>query len=264
MKLRLSIRGVVVSCVIAIIALSSAGSVEAQDQQSQIQPTAAATGDGAAVAGPRPESKEAKRKSGFASFLGGIYYWPDLAHLQPTTGLTSKYGDFQKWGYNLEFGGYYRMARFRDRDVRIGGELGFFFSTSSNHVDTTIMPAGRTARIDLNSRGIYLTPGVRYFFGKRTMPRFYVGGGSGLYGMDVVTMMNGGTELDTYYEKYTFGGYVSGGVSIPVSQSHPKWTLIFEVKTHFVHFGEAQSFATNTEQLSGPINIFQVGLGFGE
>ena len=65
-------------------------------------------------------------------------------------------------------------------------------------------------------------------------------------------------ELTTYFEEYKAGGYVSGGVTLPLP-----WRLLndvdllLEVKAHFVNFGTSPLFSGS---LGGPVYVYQVGL----
>jgi len=70
-------------------------------------------------------------------------------------------------------------------------------------------------------------------------------------------MLSDSMVVDTYYKKWTIGGYISGGITIPVSNNHPGMALLLEGKLHLVRFGESQSFTAR--RLGGPVYIFQLG-----
>jgi hypothetical protein len=217
----------------------------------------------------RPESKSANSQpetgpKGSIDFLIGVSRWAGPGGLTSLTSELAKYGSFPVWGYNIEISGHARVNRIKGNELRIGGDLGIFYRSGTQHIDVTIHPAETTTQQTMDARGLYLTPSIRYVFGKsneKLKPRLNIGAGGGFYAFDIVTML-GSMELDTYYRKYNFGGYISGGVAIPISARHPERSILFEVKTHFVRFGDFESVSAGTTTLNGPIFIFQLGAGF--
>jgi hypothetical protein len=215
---------------------------------------------------PQDKSSSSQQKNsslGSIRFLIGTSRWAGPGNLPALPAELAKYGSFPVWGYNLEISGHRRITRIMGNELRIGGDLGLFYRAGKKSIDATILPAGDTVPQTMNARGLYLTPSLRYVFGKtneKLKPRWSTGAGGGFYAFDIVTML-GAMELDTYYRKYTFGGYVSGGVAIPVSSRHPERALLFEGKIHFVRFGNFESVTAGTTSLNGPIYIFQLGVG---
>jgi hypothetical protein len=190
----------------------------------------------------------------------GGSYWESLGGIESGSANLAPYGNFGPWGYNLEISAHHSFAHEKAKNFQVGGDLGMFFHPSRKSAEVVIYPAQDTLSEKLNARGMYLTPSIRYLLrndSRKYSPRPYFGGGAGLYGLDVVTMLSDGMEVDTYYEKWTIGGYVSGGVAIPVSDQHRGRTLLLEVKIHFVRFGQPESLAAQC--LGGPLYSFQLG-----
>lgn len=194
------------------------------------------------------------KTSFFTILLGGVY-WEDLGEVEPTLGVAQPgdYGNFDAWGYNLEFG-YHRRLRLRPNDeLRAGLDLGVFFNENSESFDAVILPSGRTIEGRLNSRGLYLTPSVRWLFGSRPFYRWYLGAGAGYYELDFVEQV-GGWETEEYFSSSTFGGYLSVGVVFRY--------FCLESKVHFVDFGDVGRLAPEAGDLTGPIYLFQFGWTF--
>ena len=202
-------------------------------------------------------------KMNFYSAMLGASYWPALNDITPGTSVPdpNRFGEFRSWGFNMELSYHRLIKKYMGNDLRAGVDLGLFFHQNEKHFDTTILPSGKTIREDLNSRGFYLTPSLRWIMGLPGSPRFYLGTGAGFYLVDFVEQLADGLEVDEYYEESALGGYLAGGLNIPLIRSHPeKLALCLEFKMHFINFGDLESFAPGAGDLKGPIYTFQVGL----
>lgn len=214
---------------------------------------------------PRDESgllQDSQNRSLFAAKVGGSR-WGGVHAVRSLPPELAKYEGFPLWGLGIELSFHRLLKRVKSNELRVGGDWGIFYRSSIKSFDTTIYPAENTVPMDLPARGMYLTPSIQYVFGnvRRFHPRPYLGGGAGVYGMDILTML-GGMELDTYYRKVTVGGYVSGGVAIPVSHRYPDLQVLLDGKLHFMRFGRFESFSSTSRNLRGPMFMLQLGFTF--
>jgi hypothetical protein len=203
------------------------------------------------------------RKKNFITILGGAVYWKNLGDLEHTlSGSGSgQFGDFKEWGYNIEIAYHRLITQWLGNDIQLGMDFGIFFNENERDFQLPVPPGGETVEIDLNSRGLYLTPSVRMVIGKHGSTRVFLGAGVGLYMVDFVEQLPDGDEIYEFAEKETIGGYLSAGVGFPLSPPD-RLILRIEGKVHFVNFGELGGFAPGAGDLKGPVYIFQAGITF--
>jgi hypothetical protein len=85
----------------------------------------------------------------------------------------------------------------------------------------------------------------------------------GYYLVDFVEQLSDGMVVDKYFDQGTIGGYLSGGLNIPLLRYNPdRLALCLEGKVHFVNFGNLGDFAPGAGDLTGPIYMLQLGLSF--
>jgi hypothetical protein len=204
------------------------------------------------------------RKKNYFSILGGAVYWQNLGELEHTLSGpgSGPFGDFKEWGYNIEIAYHRLITQWLGNDIQLGMDFGLFFNENERDFQLPIPPGGETLEIDLNSRGLYLTPSVRMLIGKYGSTRLFLGAGVGFYMVDFVEQLPGGDEVYEFAEKEAIGGYLSAGVGFPLSSPPDKLILRFEAKVHFVNFGDLGAFAPGAGDLKGPIYMFQTGITF--
>ncbi len=202
-------------------------------------------------------------KKNFFTFMTGGSYWDNLHSIKPGPDVldSERFGQFEAWGFNFEFSYHRYVTQFLGNELRIGVDFGLFFHQNEKHFDVVILPSGKRIDANLNSRGLYLTPSVRWLIGQRGFTRFYLGAGVGYYLVDFVEQLSDGMEVTQYFESGTIGGYLSTGLNIPLI--HPdRLALCLEGKVHFVNFGSLDDFAPGAGDLTGPIYMLQLGLSF--
>jgi hypothetical protein len=212
--------------------------------------------------GDEPKTLLPRKKNFFSIFLGAVY-WQNLGELEHTLSSSGSgpFGDFKEWGYNLEMAYHRLITQWLGNDIQLGVDFGIFFNENERDFQLPVPPGGETVEIDLNSRGLYLTPSVRMVIGKHGSTRVFLGAGVGLYMVDFVEQLPDGDELYEFAEKETIGGYLSAGVGFPLS-STDRLILRIEGKVHFVNFGDLGAFAPGAGDLKGPVYMFQAGITF--
>jgi hypothetical protein len=206
------------------------------------------------------ESRPVKRH--FISVIVGAVYWPNLGKVDPSQAGydPQQFGQFKTWGYNIEMAYHYLATTWLDRDLWIGLDLGFFFNENKGKTTVIFLPSGETFSGEIGSRGMYLTPSLKWFiWGRRGSPRLYLAAGAGYYLLDFAELYKFG-EGGEIYEDSTLGGYLGVGVRLPTSKNNPEsFAVLLEGKVHFADFGE---FAPSTGDIKGPIYLFQLGVTF--
>ena len=201
-------------------------------------------------------------KRHFGTFAIGAVYWPNLGKIDPSqAGFDpQQFGQFKEWGFNLEIAYHYLATAWLDRDLWIGLDFGLFYNENKGKVTAIVLPSGSVFTGEIGSRGLYLTPSLKWFvLGQRGSTRLYLGAGAGYYLLDFAELFRWG-EGGELYEDSTLGGYLSVGVRFPFSDSQSdSAAVVLETKVHFADFGE---FAPDTGQIKGPIYMFQLGLSF--
>lgn len=202
-------------------------------------------------------------KRHYFSFALGAVYWPNLAKIEPwQAGYDpQQFRQFKEWGGNIEFTYHYLATAWLGRDLWIGLDFGIFANENKGEVHAIIFPSGKAYTGEIWSRGLYLTPSLRWFaLGKRGSTRLYLGAGAGYYLLDFAELYSDGFVADELFEESTLGGYLSLGLRLPVSKDETdSLAVTLETKVHFADFGE---FAPSTGKIKGPIYIFQIGLSF--
>ena len=182
----------------------------------------------------------------------GIHSWPGIADLRPATD-----GKFDSVGFNLSMAGHWPVWRFDESELLLGVDLGLF----SNDSDI------RFVTDNVFARNGYLTPSVKWMFGRRH--RYSIDAGAGYYLLDMVEFAGEypWTIETQLWEESAVGGYV--GATIDIGGGDPGKThgVMLSFKTHFVDFGTVRdedallspTLGDNAGELSGPVYMFQVG-----
>jgi hypothetical protein len=171
-----------------------------------------------------------------------------------------QFDNFKTWGYNIEVAYHYLATMWLDRDIWIGLDFGFFFNENKGDLNLIFFPSGETVSGKIGSRGMYITPSLKWFvWGQRGSRRLYLGAGVGYYLLDFAEQYPFG-EGGEIFEESTIGGYLSAGVRFPISKNRPESAaIILESKVNFADFGE---LAPGTGDIKGPIYLFQLGITF--
>lgn len=182
----------------------------------------------------------------------GAHSWPGLAALQPARG-----GAFDEVGFNLNLAGHWPLWRFDNSELLIGMDLGIFTNDSNIRFVTE----------DLFSRNGYLTPSVKWMFGRRH--RYSIDAGVGYYLLDMVELAGEyPASFETQlWEESTVGGYVGATIDIGGGDPGRNRGVMFSFKTHFVDFGTVRdenallppTLGGNAGGLSGPVYMAQIG-----
>ncbi|NNL42827.1 MAG: hypothetical protein HKO79_10080 [Desulfobacterales bacterium] len=201
-------------------------------------------------------------KRHYASIIIGAVNWPNIGDIDPSqAGFNpQQFGKFKTWGYNIEIDYHYLATTWFGKDLWIGLDFGVFFNENKGELSVVVLPSGETISGEIDSRGMYITPNLKWFvWGQRGSPRLYLGAGIGYYSLDFTELYEFG-EGDEIFEENTIGGYLSAGLRFPVSKGSPESAaVILESKVHFADFGE---LAPDTGDIKGPIYIFQLGITF--
>ena len=201
-------------------------------------------------------------KRHYYSFIIGAVYWPNLGEVDPSqAGFNPRrFGNFKTWGFNIEIAYHYLATTWLNRDLWIGLDFGLFFNENKGELTLVFLPSGETVSGEIGSRGMYITPSLKWFvWGQRGSPRLYLGAGAGYYLLDFAELYPFG-EGGEIFEESTIGGYLSVGVRFPISKNSPKGTaIILESKVNFADFGE---LAPGTGDIKGSIYLFQLGITF--
>ncbi len=209
-----------------------------------------------------PSGEDPPAKRHYVHFAIGAAYWASLAKVDPAQAGydPQQFGHFKDWGYNLEMAYHYLATKWFDRDLWIGADLGLFYNENEGTVTALVLPSGGTYTGRIASRGLHLTPSLKWFpWGGRGATRLCLGAGAGYYLLDFTEMFSWG-ETDEIYEDGTLGGYASVGVRLPVSASGSgRMAVMLQTKVHLVEFAD---LAPGTGQINGPLYMFQLGLSF--
>ena len=209
-----------------------------------------------------PSRKKMPDKRHYVGIILGAVYWPNLGEVDPSqAGFNpQQFGEFKTWGYNIELSYHYLATTWLDRDVWLGLDFGFFFNENKGELTLIFLPSGETVDGEIGSRGMYITPSLKWFvWGQRGSRRLYLGAGAGYYLLDFVELYSFG-EGGEIFEESTIGGYLSAGVRFPISKDNPESiAVVLESKVHFADFGE---LAPGTGDIKGPIYLFQLGITF--
>jgi len=179
----------------------------------------------------------------------GVHSWPGIAELQP-----AREGSFDETGFNLSMAGHWPMWRFEESEVLFGIDAGLFSNESNVRFITD----------DVFARAAYLTPSLKWMFGRKH--RYSVDAGAGYYLVDIVELsgdypLTGETEL---WEEGAVGGYL--GVTVDFGGAKNSGVML-SFKTHFVDFGSVgdqsslylPTLGNDAGDLTGPVYMMQVG-----
>ena len=189
----------------------------------------------------------------------GAGYWPSLGKLEPDPAVfdPNSIGRPVPWGISIDFALDVRAHHWKDWDLFLGGEFGFLLNENKK----TFNPDPESSSLDarLLSSLLHLTPSVKLVRHYEKV-RPFIGAGFGLYSLELSKKTETGALIEKKEDKSTVGGYVSLGLDIPLKSDGLGWIVRIEDKVHFVDFGQLGPFTPGTQNLTGPINVFQIGI----
>jgi len=220
---------------------------------------------------PPKEWYEEPTRNLFTLALGGAI-WPSLGNKEfgTTSATANRPGQVSSLGFALETAYHRHIAHWGRGDLYLGGEFGAFFFGKQGPGDTTQSSTSTTTG-DLDARMWYAGPSIKYMMGQGRF-KYFLGAGGGYYQLDLSESVNipppTCTSIAPCFEtkrsvnKSAMGGYVSLGVDLAAFQTESGWVwrLRLEDKIHLVNFGSLDSFSPGAGNLSGPINVIQIGV----
>ena len=182
----------------------------------------------------------------------GVNSWPAAADVEPLVG-----GGFDDAGPVLEFSAHFRTAQTQKSELLTGIDFGAFSSESNIPLFTDTVTA----------RGMYITPSVKWMFGKKH--RYSLDAGVGYYLVDIaeVEHMGASTSEIQIWENSALGGYLGGTWDVGSNNPEKTHGMSLGLKVHFVDFGQVSDqdiflpprFGASAGALTGPVYQLQFG-----
>jgi hypothetical protein len=235
---------------------------------------AAPVGEVAADSGeptPLPEQSYKEPTKNLSTLALGGALWPSLGNTEfGTTSAATRSGHVSSAGFAFETAYHRHIAHWERGDLYLGGELGAFIFGNQGSGDTP-QPSASPITGDLDARVWYTGPSIKFMMGQGRL-KYFLGGGGGYYHLDLTesneiphpkcTNFGPCFETKRSLNKSAIGGYISLGVDMAAfrTESGWEWRLRLEDKVHLVNFGSLDSFAPGAGNLSGPINVIQIGV----
>lgn len=171
-----------------------------------------------------------------ASF--GVHAWPAIADIEPFAG-----GQFDDVGINLAFAVHIRTKQKDEKELLAGFDMGFFPSESNIRLFTE----------DLSARGMYLTPSLKWMFG-RNRHRYSLDAGIGYYLVDIaeVTILGGGYSEFELWQSSGVGGYVGGTWDIGSKDPLKTRGWMLALKVHYFDLGQVRDENAGLPARLGP------------
>lgn len=253
-----------------IVVLSPAPHAVAQEP-GEAAPVGEVAADSTKALPPPKEWYEEPTKNLFTLALGGAI-WPSLGNKEfgTTSATANRPGHVSSAGFAFETAYHRHIAHWERGDLYLGGEFGAFIFDNKDSGDIT---QSSTSPItgDLDARVWYAGPSIKFMMGQGRL-KYFLGAGGGYYHLGLSesdeiphpTCTNLGPCFETKraLNKSAIGGYVSLGVDLAAFRTDSGWVwrLRLEDKVHLVNFGSLDSFAPGAGNLSGPINVIQIGV----
>jgi hypothetical protein len=189
--------------------------------------------------------------------FGGAY-WPEMEDLDPTLSgfAPADFGEFDDWGFGMNFGYQGRIAEFERSSLWLGGEFGFASFENDRDFDITF-PSGEIEEGTYTADLFYIAPTLacRVPFG--SLVEGYARGGAGYYSLSLYESFWGyGEDID---DDDGFGGFVALGIDIRMGETPV--ILRIEDVIHFVDLDPFPDVLVGEDEVNGPLQQFLVGLG---
>jgi hypothetical protein len=217
---------------------------------------------------PPKEWYEEPTKNLFTLGLG-LAIWPSLGNkeLGTTTATANSPAQASSAAFAIETAYHRHLAHWERGDLYLGGEFGAFIFGKQGSGDTT--QSSTTG--DIEPRVWYAGPSIKFMMGQGRL-KYFLGAGGGYYKLDLsesvfipaptCTSIAPCFETNRSLNTSAMGGYISLGIDLAAvhTESGWVWRLRLEDKIHLVNFGSLDSFAPGAGNLSGPINVIQIGV----
>jgi hypothetical protein len=209
-------------------------------------------------------------KNLFTLALGGAL-WPSLSNTDFGASGTTGSGHVSSVGFAFETAYHRSIAHWKPGDLYLGAEFGGFIFNNDNSDNTTQSSTEQPIKGAIDSRVFYTGPSIKFMMGEGRF-KYFLGAGGGYYHLDLTesdevprppcTNFGPCFQTNRSLSKGTIGGYISLGVDLLAfdTQSGWNWRVRLEDKIHLVNFGSLDSFSPGAGNLSGPINVIQVGV----
>lgn len=181
----------------------------------------------------------------------GAHSWPGLADLD-----AARDGEFDAVGFNISLAAHWPVKRMSDSELLAGIDLGLF--TNDSNI--------RFISESLTARNAYLTPSVKWMFGRKH--RYSLDAGIGYYLQDIAEVVS---EYPLYWETQLWeesaaGGYLGGTIDFGGGEPSRSHGVMMSLKIHFVDFGTVRdegrlppTLGQDAGRLTGPIYVYQLG-----
>ena len=181
----------------------------------------------------------------------GAHSWPGLADLD-----SARDGEFDAIGFNVSLAAHWPVKRMSDSELLAGIDLGLL--TNDSNI--------RFISESLTARNAYLTPSVKWMFGRKH--RYSLDAGIGYYLQDIAEVVS---EYPLYretqlWEESAAGGYLGGTIDFGGGEPSRSHGVMMSLKIHFVDFGTVRdegrlppTLGQDAGRLTGPIYVYQLG-----
>lgn len=205
-----------------------------------------------------------RRRARFA-ISAGFDVWDDLRELRPQAP-----GEFESGGFVIDFAAHWRMKRWGSNDLLFGFDVGGFSHDSDVfHV-----------RDDVTTRGLYLTPSVKWQLGSPGGPRYSFDIGLGYYLVDFAEVASfSNYRYYGYYccysevqlwEDSSLGGFIGATVDFGRA-GRRRGGFTMGTKIHWLDLGTVRdegrlrtpaTLGSNAGRFQGPVYSVQFGYAF--
>lgn len=252
---------------LTLIALYPTPSAMAQMSIETAPEEEAASNSSAATSAPHTTYKEPTKN--LITLALGWAIWPGLGNTDFRSSGGS--GHMSSTGLAFEAAYHRHLAHWELGDLYLGPEFGAFILDNDDSVDTGQSSSGQPVKGSLDATTFYAGPSLKFMMGEGRL-KYFLGMGGGYYHLSLTESdeiprppcMNFGpcSQTNRSLNKGTMGWYVSLGVDLIAfdTQTGWNWRVRLEDKVHLVNFGSLDSFSPGTGNLSGPINVIQVGV----
>jgi hypothetical protein len=257
--------------VLTLVVLSLTPHAMAQESRGAA-PVGEVTADSGESIQPLPErSYKEPTKNLITLALGGAI-WPSLGNKEfgTTSATANSPGHVSSTGFAFETAYHRHIAHWERGALYLGGEFGAFIFDNEGSGDTT-QPSTSPITGALDARVWYAGPSIKFMMGQGRF-KYFLGAGGGYYQLHLsesdeiprppCTNFGPCFQTNRSLNKSAIGGYVSLGVDLVAfrTESEWEWRVRLEDKVHLVNFGSLDSFAPGVGNLSGPINVIQIGV----
>ena len=220
---------------------------------------------------PLPEGSYKEPMKNLSALALGAALWPSLGNTEfETTSVPTRPAHVSSGGLAFETAYHRHIAHWERGHLYIGAEFGGFMFDNKDSGETT-PSTGQPIKGDFDARVWYAGPSLKFMMGEGRF-KYFLGAGGGYYQLDLTesdeiprpTCTNFGpcSETKRALHRSAMGGYGSLGVDLAAfhTESGWEWRLRLEDKFHLVNFGSLDRFSPGRGNLSGPINVIQLGV----